>query len=644
MRGLLIALGAVAFSALSNAAVYDSSVYAKLPQYEAAELSRKGTYLAVQVPDTTFDSEFSKSNLAILRLKDRKVVNVIRFAQAESVSSFFWDTDERLIIRTAEQKGSLADKIPKLNIYAINADGSAREVIYGPDVEAQASRASKKVADSGMWGSVVSSLREDPNHVLVAKIGISGGELVKVHTKHATQKKVTSFPGVGVRNVIVTPSGEPKFFVGTTTDLHTVVYQYTGNGWEQFADMSFYDQSLLPSVVSESGKVYFVGDKGGKTEGLFEWTGTGEPKLVYRHPVVDSRPIYNRKGELIASVAEAGAFNYEFFDTTSVEAQVLKAFVDGFPGSYVQLDSITDDGELALVRVASDRNWGDFFLYRTKTNRAEPLFNVAPWFDPTKLPTRTPIEVKARDGMVLHGYMTLPTDKEAKNLPLVVIPHGGPHGPRDSFIMDPEAAFLADHGYAVLQINFRGSGGYGPAFEKTGYRKWGLSMQDDITDATMWMVEQGIADKNRICISGASYGGYASLMGAVREPDLYKCAVSYVGVSDLPTMYSKGDTQRGDFGINVLKQYIGTDDADLKARSPSQHADKIKAKVLLVHGMEDERVPPAHYQIMKEALEKAGNKPELLIKSKEAHGFVAEANRKEYFDVLLQFLSKHIGN
>lgn len=647
MKLLKTLMGITLFLPLvATAANYDSATYAKLPKYGQAALSANGTYLAVQVPDTEFKSEFKKFNLAVIRLKDRKPINVIRFGLGESVSTFFWDTDKRLIIRTAEQRGSLAPKIGNPNIYAIDADGSNRKVIYGPDVVSSGSKASKAKSDN-LWGEIISRLRDDPDYILVAKLGDSSGDLIKVHTTYATQKLVKKLPGLSFSDVVTTPDGEPLFFVGNDSDLKTHVYRTSNgmDGWELHQKIHFKDASIVPVSADNNGNVTYVGNIDAEPNGIFIGKSTESDKyeLVYRHPIVDATPIYSQDGEFIAARTESGAPEFAFFNDKDRRAIVLKTFVDAFPQHFVNVVNLTDNHEKALVAVSSDRNWGQYYLYDFKTNKAEPLFGLTPWFDSSKLPERKPISLKARDGVVLHGYMTLPQHKEAKNLPLVVIPHGGPHGPRDGFDFDPEAAFLADNGYAVLQINFRGSGGYGPKFENSGYRKWGLSMQDDLTDATLWMVEQGIADKNRMCISGASYGGYASLMGVVKEPDLYKCAVSYVGVSDLPLMYSKGDIQRRDSGKSYLKEALGTDSDDLKARSPAYNAEKIKANVLLVHGMEDERVPPAHYQNMAKALEAAGKKPELLIKSKEAHGFVSEENRKEYFDTLLDFLHRNIG-
>lgn len=251
----------------------------------------------------------------------------------------------------------------------------------------------------------------------------------------------------------------------------------------------------------------------------------------------------------------------------------------------------------------------------------------------------------ARDGLEIPAYLSVPPG-EAKDLPFIVLPHGGPHGPRDYWSWNPEAQFFASHGYAVLQVNFRGSGGLGREFETAGYRKWGREMQDDLTDATLWAVEQGIADPERLCIYGASYGGYAALMGAVREPDLYKCAVGYVGVYDISYMFEEGDYLDNDrkASLTIMELFHGTDEADWRARSPVYNVDKIKADLMIVTGKKDRRVPFEHHKRLVKALDEAGKSYETLIENKEAHGFYDVDNRVELYNRMLKFFDRNIGS
>lgn len=226
---------------------------------------------------------------------------------------------------------------------------------------------------------------------------------------------------------------------------------------------------------------------------------------------------------------------------------------------------------------------------------------------------------------------------------MVVMPHGGPHGPYDEWGYDPDVQLLASNGYAVLQVNFRGSGGYGQDFEAMGYQKWGREMQDDITDATLWAINERIADPDRICIAGASYGGYASLMAVVREPDLYQCAIPIAGVYSLPMMRKKGDYRRNRRASNVfLDDYLGRDEDDLIARSPAYHVDQIKADLFFIHGTEDVRVPIDQAEFVRDQLDDAGISYEWMERD-EGHGFTQLENRRDMYEAILMFLDQHIG-
>ncbi|HVJ61742.1 MAG TPA: alpha/beta fold hydrolase, partial [Tahibacter sp.] len=297
-----------------------------------------------------------------------------------------------------------------------------------------------------------------------------------------------------------------------------------------------------------------------------------------------------------------------------------------------------------IVRVASDINPAEFFLVDSKAKKMQPVLKSAPWIDREKMASKEPVALKSRDGLPLHGYLTKPLGKEAeKNLPLVVLVHGGPYGIRDNWEYDSEVQLLASRGYAVLQVNFRGSGGYGASFEASGYREWGGKMQDDVTDATKWAIAEGAADPKRICIFGGSYGGYAALNGAVREPDLYRCAVGYVGVYNLSLMFSRGDIQQSLYGENYLKTVLGEDSTVLAQRSPVNYVDKIKAKIMIIAGGMDKRVPPVHSQDLHIALEKKGIAHEWLYQRTEGHGYYDVKNREDMYTKLLAFLDANIG-
>ena len=225
-------------------------------------------------------------------------------------------------------------------------------------------------------------------------------------------------------------------------------------------------------------------------------------------------------------------------------------------------------------------------------------------------------------------------------MPMIVIPHGGPIGVRDTPLFNREAQFFAHHGFAVLQVNFRGSSGYGEDFLMEGYRQWGRGMIDDITLATRFMIQNGVADESRICIYGASYGGYASLISVVREPELYQCAVGYAGIYNL-TELGKSDIPFQPGGENYIEVSVGTEESELVEQSPVNHAEKIKVPVFLIHGKQDERAPVSQARDMGKALSNANVEHELWIESGERHGFYAEDNKIRLFDRVLEFVETH---
>ena len=332
------------------------------------------------------------------------------------------------------------------------------------------------------------------------------------------------------------------------------------------------------------------------------------------------------------------------FDGKAPAVQVLAALMQRFPGEDARFVSGTADGSKAVAVVDSAVDPGTFYLYDQAAHTFTPLLRRAEWIQPAALGHVVPITFKTRDGLSEQGYVTYPPGQDnARNLPLVVFVHGGPYGVRDWWEYDPYVQAMATRGYAVLQVNYRGSGGYGFDFQKAGWLQWGGKMQDDVTDATRWAIAQGIADQNRICIYGGSYGGYAALEGAVSVPDLYKCAIGYVGVYDLPMMFKRGDIQQSLFGEEYLRRVLGADMAALAARSPINQLDKLKARVMLIVGGRDTRVPPEQGKRLHEALQQRGIAHEWLYESDESHGFYDEKNIAGLFRRVDAFLDASIG-
>lgn len=345
-----------------------------------------------------------------------------------------------------------------------------------------------------------------------------------------------------------------------------------------------------------------------------------EESVIFEHPEVDvSGLAWSRKRKVCTEVQFVTAKRQrEIFD-----AEMATIYADlqrQLPGYEIDLQSHNRDEDKTLTKLAE----------------------IAPWLHEGDLAEMKPITYQARDGLTIHGYLTLPKGG-GKNLPLIVNPHGGPWA-RDAWGYNPEVQFLANRGYAVLQMNFRGSTGYGRAFWEAGFKQWGRKMQEDVTDGVSCAIAQGIADPKRICIYGVSYGGYCALAGLAFTPDLYACGVDYVGVSNLFTFLTTIPPYWKPM-LDMFYEMVGnprTDKELLAETSPVMHADKIRAPLLIAQGAQDPRVNINESDQMVAALKKHGIAVEYLVKEHEGHGFANEENRFEFYEAMESFLEKHL--
>ncbi|TAG03886.1 MAG: S9 family peptidase [Betaproteobacteria bacterium] len=358
------------------------------------------------------------------------------------------------------------------------------------------------------------------------------------------------------------------------------------------------------------------------------------------------QPIFDPVGKkLVGAVVAGDRSNVLWLDDAwaALQRQIDLAL----PGT-VNVFLPPEQSKRMLVYAYSDQNPGTVYLYDLRTKKLEFLIDSRPWIKPEQMANSRIVKFNARDDLPLTAMVTTPRGVAARNLPTIVLVHGGPWVPGYQWSWDAEAQFFASRGFVVVQPNFRGTLGHGTRHVLASFKQWGLAMQDDITDAAQWAIKQGIADPKRMCIYGASYGGYAALQGLVRTPDLFQCAVSYVGLTDLQLFHSVtwSDTSDTDFTRFLLPVMVGDPDKDraqLRATSPAQNADKIKGAVMLAHGTEDRRVPMIHAERMKAALEREGKPVEWLIKADEGHGFVKLENRAELYSRIESFIRKHTG-
>ncbi len=547
-----------------------------------------------------------------------------------------------MIFTAGKKLGRLSTPVSVDGIYGTNADGSKQGRIdtYKDD-------RSSNFTKFQVTG-VLDTLPDDDDRILVQIYNMDKQQyqVNKLHVYAGTLTDVaTRAPGKNA-SFYSDNKGVVRFASSSREDLGTVMYYRDAErlDWEIFNDQNATKVNMIPmGYSSESDIAYLKIEESSGADAIYAYDSkTKQRKLLFKDDNVDP-------DSALLSPLDSSVYAFRYLDgkpkiryvvPASPYATALKGLQASFPTASVVPTSFTKDGALGLYYVYSDTNLGDFYLYDFKTKQASYVASRSTKIDPEQMSSTTPVSLKARDNTILHGLLTVPKGTNGKNLPLVIFPHGGPFDEYDEWGYDPEIQLLANRGYAVLQVNFRGSGNYGRNFTASGYGQWGGAMQDDLTDATKWAVAGGIANPKRICIYGASYGAYAALVGVAKEPDLYACAIGNIGVYDLPRVYTDG-ASNSQYGKNIMDRYF--ENVATAANSPYTQAEKIKVPVLLAAGDEDDVAPLVHSRKMNDALKALGKPVELVVYEKEGHGNYLMKNRIDLANRILVFLDANIG-
>lgn len=651
MKPFYSVLLGLAFAGPAQAAVPSIEDFVRHPAYSAVKISPDGEYLAMTVDRGEQDV------LTVLRTKDLSVVKINQLPDERSVGSFYWTSSERLLFNAVRKRGRFEAPSGTGEWFAVNADGSQPRplIFYGTrDV----TQRGKTVGNESF--TLLDTLRDDDQNVAMSVYSPrssegAGTEVVLLDTVTGRRKSLARAPKENC-DIALDATKAPRFAVCASSrgddgefEERTELYRRSDDGrWELLSASKADGKHLNVERTTANGTVYaYQSDSRNPAAiGTLD-TANGEFTPLFQDPVADVSDLLWSTDDttLIAAITEAGAPKVQLIDDSHADAELYASLAAAFPGEMVYFSSATRDGKKIVVAVYSDINPGELYLYDRDTGKARFLMQGRRWLDKKQMSPVRPFAITARDGQRLHGYLTVPKGSSGKNLPLIVNPHGGPIGPRDSWGFSNEVQLLASRGYAVLQVNFRGSGGYGKAFRDAGHGQWGESIQNDIIDATRWAIAQGYADENRICIYGGSFGGYSSLMAPAREPDMFKCAFGYVGVYDMEMMFEKGDIPQSESGQRFLRRTLGTDTAALRAMSPTSLVDRISIPVYLAAGARDARAVPEQTEAMHKALVEAGNPPEgMIIQSGEMHGFYKEENNVRLYTEMLKFFDRHIGD
>jgi len=604
------------------------------PEFTQMKLSPDGQWVAA------LTSVYNRRNIAVLNIEESEAVPITA-AKRTDISDFFWANDER-IVYTIDVDGNEA-----FGLYAINRDGSDWRELVRPAPGIQVFPRQVLALDR---------LKDDPEHILVTDNQRRKlyPDVFKLNIYNGRMARAVHNPGF-VTQWLTDHTGAVRAGIGSTDDprdlIAQIVYRDSVDGeWRVLTEYhQFDDHGWTPVAFAADNRTLYVRSNMGRdTSALYTYDPEAQElgEMIFGHDVVDITGVglspYDHR---LLTVA----YEYErpVIEAIDPEWRALREAIDtALPETMNTVVSISDDERRLLLLSFSDRDPGNFYFMDRETNQLRYYASRMSWLDPEGMAEMQPVTFTARDGVELHGYLTVPDGSDGRNLPLIMHPHGGPYGIRDSWGFNRDVQFLANRGYAVLQVNFRGSGGYGKELLDIAWQKWGLEMQDDLTDAVNWAIDEGIADPNRVCIYGASYGGYATMAGITTTPELYQCAVNYVGVVDLLDLY---DYWSGALNADALQAWfhraIGHPREDrerLEATSPINHLENIQVPLLVVHGTRDPRVPIKQADMLRRQLRRRQIDHQVLIKTDEGHGFRKEENSFELYTLMDEFLKEHL--
>jgi len=542
------------------------------------------------------------------------------------ITSYFWKSDQHILFL----QDSAGDE--NFHLYSANPNGdNIRDLTPLPGVQVR----------------LVDDLHDHPDEIIVA-LNQRNREIFdayRLNVKTGELACIAENPG-NIDHWVTDHKGDIR--AATTTDGVNASLLYRDSheaAWKTVLTTTFRESFSPQFFTFDNRRLYGVSNIGRDKSAAIELdlqTGR-EVQLLAENSQVDISALsYSRKRKRLTLATYADWKTQRIFFDQPTKA-LYQELEQRLPGYEVVVTSLNDDETVFVVRTFSDRSLGAFYLYDSPSGELTKLADRAPWLPEDQLSEMKPIEYQTRDGLTIHAYLTLPQGREPKDLPVVINPHGGPWH-RDSWTFIPEVQFLANRGFAVMQMNFRGSTGYGRKFWEAGFKEWGGKMQDDITDGVHWLIRHGIADPERVAIYGASYGGYAVLEGLVKTPDLYAAGVDYVGVSNLFTFFKTIPPYWTPY-LEMMYEMVGHPEKDkdwFQEYSPALNADKIVKPLLVAQGAKDPRVNINESNQIVEALRKRGVEVVYIVKENEGHGFQNEENRFDFYEAMEKFLNTHL--
>jgi dipeptidyl aminopeptidase/acylaminoacyl peptidase len=592
----------------------------KNPTKASFILSPNGEYFAFMQPWE------NRMNVHVQKIGEDKEVRITS-ATERDIAGFIWAGNDR--IAYVQDKGGNEN----FHLFAVNIDGSDLKEL---------------TPFEGVRVSIVDDLEDEDEFMLIGmnKRDPRVFDVYRINIFSGDMEMIAENPG----NIVgwqTDNAGKLRLAIATDGVNNSILYRdKEANPFKTVLTTDF-RETLEPLFFTFDNQYIYASSNLGRDKHVivkYDVANAKEMEVIYQNPEVDvSNLLRSKKRKVITGVMYVtDKRHYNFFDEERKNLQ--KILQQKLPDYEVVVTSMNKDENKVLVRTYSDKTLGAYYFYNMESGEFKKLVEISPWLNEKYMADMQPIKYESRDGLAIHGYLTLPKGVEPKNLPVVVNPHGGPWA-RDNWGFNPEVQFLANRGYAVLQMNFRGSTGYGREFWESSFKEWGRTMQDDITDGVKWLIKQGIADSTRIGIYGGSYGGYAVLAGLTFTPNLYACGVDYVGVSNIFTLLQTippyWEPMR-----EMFYAMVGDPEKDkdlLRAASPLFHADQIKAPLFVAQGVNDPRVKKDESDQIVNALKERGIDVPYMVKDNEGHGFRNEENRFDFYGEMEKFLGQHLG-
>lgn len=595
----------------------------KNPEKSSFQISPNGQFISYMKP---WEEGNRRLNVYVKPFDSEKEIRITN-AKKRSLYGYFWLNNNR--IAYVQDKGGDEN----IHIYAVDIDGT-NDIDLTPFENIQA--------------RITDDLEEDENFILIElnKNNPQVHDVYRLNVNNGDLELIAKNPG-NISGWMTDNDG--KLRIALTSDGVNSSILYRDSEKDDFKEIltTNFKESVSPLFFTfDNNEIYVSSNRHRDKSSIYKFDLQKgiETDLIFEHPNVDVYSLMrSKKRKLITGVSfYTDKQNYKFYDSWRRDLQL--SLENKIPGVEVRLSSLSKDETKAIIVAFSDRSRGTYYYYDIEKDELTMLAELSPWLKTDDMAKMSPVKYESRDGLTIHGYLTLPLNyNKGDRIPVVVNPHGGPWV-RDYWGFNSEIQFLANKGYAVFQMNYRGSTGYGRSFWEKSFKQWGKDMQNDITDGVNWLIDEGIADPDKIAIYGASYGGYATLAGLTFTPDLYACGVDYVGVSSLFT-FMESMPPYWELYRSMMYEMVGHPDNDkelLASASPLLHIDKIKAPLFIAQGANDPRVKKSESDQIVEALKQKGIDVPYMVKDDEGHGFYNEENQFDFYKSMDDFLKKYL--